>query len=154
VVKIFGVALAVLALTPLMAQALEIKDAHVRGLPSTQRNTAAFFTVMNTSDNPIKLMAGRSDAAERLEIHSHQHRNGMMSMQEQASVSIAAGESLVFESGGYHLMLFNLTRTVRDGDRLSFSLTTEDGEEITVVAPVISVLKESSAIKGHAGVHK
>jgi copper(I)-binding protein len=153
VVKILGVALAVLALTPLMARALEIKDAHVRGLPAAQRNTAAFFTVMNTSDNSVELMAGRSDAAERLEIHSHQHRNGMMSMQEQASVSIAAGESLVFESGGYHLMLINLTRAVRDGDQLSFSLTTEDGEEITVVAPVISVLKELSVIKEHAGVH-
>jgi copper(I)-binding protein len=153
VVKIWSVALAVLALTPLVAQALEIKGAHVRGLPPTQRNTAAFFTVLNASDNPVELMAGHSDAAERLEIHSHQYHNGMMSMQEQASVRIAAGESLVFESGGYHLMLINLTRAVRDGDQLSFSLINDDGEEITVVAPVISVLKESSAIKEHAGVH-
>lgn len=152
-VKIWKVAVAALALSPLVAQSIEIKDAYVRGLPSTQRNTAAFFTVLNTSDKPVELMAGRSDAAERLEIHSHQHRNGMMSMREQTSVSIAAGESLVFESGGYHLMLINLTRAVRDGDQLSFSLTTDDGEEITVLAPVISVLKESSATKEHAGVH-
>jgi copper(I)-binding protein len=153
VVKIWKLAVAALALSPLVAQSIEIKDAYVRGLPPTQRNTAAFFTVLNTSDKPVVLMAGRSDAAERLEIHSHQHRNGMMSMREQTSVSIAAGESLVFESGGYHLMLINLTRAVRDGDQLSFSLTTYDGEEITVLAPVISVLKESSAIKEHAGVH-
>jgi copper(I)-binding protein len=153
VVNIWKLAVAALALSPLVAQSIEIKDAYVRGLPPTQRNTAAFFTVLNTSDKPVVLMAGRSDAAERLEIHSHQHRNGMMSMREQTSVSIAAGESLVFESGGYHLMLINLTRAVRDGDQLSFSLTTYDGEEITVLAPVISVLKESSAIKEHAGVH-
>ncbi|MFT7406086.1 copper chaperone PCu(A)C [Zhongshania sp.] len=152
-VNIWKLAVAALALSPLVAQSIEIKDAYVRGLPPTQRNTAAFFTVLNTSDKPVVLMAGRSDAAERLEIHSHQHRNGMMSMREQTSVSIAAGESLVFESGGYHLMLINLTRAVRDGDQLSFSLTTYDGEEITVLAPVISVLKESSAIKEHAGVH-
>ncbi|MEX1665109.1 copper chaperone PCu(A)C [Zhongshania arctica] len=153
-VKIWRVVVAALALSPLVAQSIEIKDAYVRGLPPTQRNTAAFFTVLNASDKPVELMAGRSDAAERLEIHSHQHRNGMMSMQKQASVSIAAGESLVFESGGYHLMLINLTRAVRDGDQLSFSLTTDDGEEVTVLAPVISVLKESSAIKEHAGVHQ
>lgn len=152
-VKIWRVALAVLALTPILAQTLEIQDAYVRGLPPTQRTTAAFFTVLNNSDKSVELMAGSSDAAERLEIHNHQHRNGMMLMQEQASVSIGAGESVVFAPGGYHLMLVNLTRPVRDGEQLSFSLKTGEGDEITVVAPIISVLKETSATKAHTGIH-
>ncbi|MBQ0795273.1 copper chaperone PCu(A)C [Zhongshania sp.] len=151
--KIGRVMLAAAALAPLLARTLEINDAYVRGLPPTQRNTAAFFTAVNTSDKPIELMAGESDAAERIEIHSHQHRDGMMLMQEQASVTIGAGERFVFAPGKYHLMFINITRPVRDGEEVSFSLKTSSGQEVTVVAPVVSVLKESTATKEHSGMH-
>lgn len=146
-------ALGAMAMMPLLVQALEIENPYVRGLPPTQRNTAAFFTVHNTSDKVVELRAGSSDAAERLEIHSHQHHNGMMMMQEQASVSIAAGESVDFSPGGYHLMLIDLTRPVRDGGEVTFSLVADDGEEILVSAPVISVLKEAPSNDEHSGMH-
>ena len=152
-VKMWRISLCALAVIPLLAQALEIENPYVRGLPPTQRNTAAFFTVHNASDKAVELKAGTSDAAERLEIHSHRHHDGMMMMQEEGSVTIGAGKSIVFSPGGYHLMLIDLTRPVRDGDEVSFSLVADDGEEIMVVAPVISVLKEAPSKHEHTEMH-
>ncbi|WP_159267364.1 copper chaperone PCu(A)C [Zhongshania aliphaticivorans] len=152
-VTVRKLALMFLALTPLLAHALEISDARVRGLPPTQRNTAAFFTLLNTSDKTVQVTAGSSDAAEVVEIHKHVHGNGMVSMQEQDSVRLEAGASLVFAPGGYHLMLINLTRPIREGEQVRFSLKTSDGKEVVVNAPVISVLNETAAPNAHKGMH-
>ncbi len=120
---------------------VSIENAYVRGLPPSQPNTAAFFTVHNPHDVPVQIMAGRSDAAERLEIHGHQHRDGMMSMQREDTITVPAGGEFRFAPGGYHLMLINLTKPLNDGDQLNFELNTLSGETIEVTAPVISVLK-------------
>lgn len=136
---------------PVVTQALEIKNAYVRGLPPSQHNTAAFFTIENASAEAVELQAGSSDAAAQLEIHAHRHQNGMMSMQMQSSVLVEAGQNLRFVPGGYHLMLIDLKRPLKEGDSVSFSLKTADGEELNVVAPVISVLNEASALNDIIG---
>lgn len=122
---------------------IDVEGAYVRGLPPTQRNTAAFFTLNNTGGRDIEVLAApATDVAERVEIHAHRHRNGMMSMQQQSSVTVAAGDSLVFAPGGLHLMLIELNRPLRDGDTVSLALQTAGGQTLTFSAPVISVLNE------------
>ncbi len=120
---------------------ITVENAYVRGLPPSQRNTAAFFSVQNHRDRDVQIVAGASDAAEGLEIHGHQHRNGMMSMQREDAITVPAGGEFIFAPGAYHLMLINLTRPLTDGDQVQFNLKTAGGELITVDAPVISVLK-------------
>ncbi|WP_414730357.1 copper chaperone PCu(A)C [Zhongshania aliphaticivorans] len=120
---------------------ITVENAYVRGLPPSQRNTAAFFSVQNPRGQEVRIVAGDSDAAERLEIHGHQHRNGMMSMQREDAVTVPAKGEFVFAPGAYHLMLINLTRPLADGDRVKFTLKTAEGEVLAIDAPVISVLK-------------
>lgn len=142
-----------LASTPQQEVAVTIENAFIRGLPPTQPNTAAFFTVVNHSDEEVTLLAAGSDIAEALEIHRHEHHNGMMSMQEQPSVTIAPHSSFQFAPGGYHLMLLNLRRPLREGEQVQFNLKTCTGDLITVNAPVVSVLNETGLTKGSAGSH-
>ena len=136
------------AILPLSALGLSVEQVYVRGLPPTQKNTAAFFTLVNPGDVPLTLRAGSSRAAERLEIHSHGQHNGMAAMRRQDSVTVAAGEQLVFKPGGYHLMLINLTAPLRDGERVQFILIDDCGAEYEIDAPVRSVLKEAP-MNGH-----
>lgn len=124
-----------------------VGDAYVRGLPPTQKNTAAFFLLSNTGDRAVTLTAGSSPAAQTLEIHSHAHRDGMMAMRMQPSVSLAPGAQLRFAPGGLHLMLLNLQQPLKDGDKVSFTLLV-DGEPLAVIAPVVSVLK-ANPVMGH-----
>lgn len=151
VVKFRACALFICLVMPVVTQALEIKNAYVRGLPPNQRNTAAFFTVENAGAEAVELQAGSSAAAAQLEIHAHRHQNGMMSMQMQSSVRVEAGQSLRFVPGGYHLMLIDLKRPLKEGESVSFSLRAADGEELSVTAPVISVLNEASALNDIIG---
>lgn len=124
-------------------QALQVEDAYVRGLPPTQRNTAAFFTLVNHSDRDIEVLAAPAPSvAERVEIHAHLHRDGMMSMQQQHSVTVAAGERKAFAPGALHLMLIELQRPLREGDEVELALQTAAGDTIAFSAPVISVLNE------------
>ncbi|MGJ8686686.1 MAG: copper chaperone PCu(A)C [Spongiibacteraceae bacterium] len=134
--------------------ALEVSDAYVRGLPPTQKNTAAFFELYNPTNQQVTVTAGSSDAASRLEIHRHVHRQGMMAMELQPEVIIGPNERFVFAPGGHHLMLINLKRPLRDGDSVSFSLSLSTGELLEVIAPVVSVLRENSVNKHGYGSHK
>lgn len=131
-----------------LAQAeLIVSDAYVRGLPPTQKNTAAFFEVLNTGEAPVTLTAGVSDVAASLEIHAHEHRQGMMAMRKQSALTIEAGARVSFAPGGLHLMLLNLQQALSDGDMVTFSLRV-DGVPKEVRAPVMSVLK-SPPSSGH-----
>jgi copper(I)-binding protein len=143
---------------------ITVENAYVRGLPPSQRNTAAFFTVHNPHDQAVQIVAGHSDAAERLEIHGHQHRDGMMSMRRADQITVPAGGTFEFAPGAYHLMLINLTHPLKDGDQLKFELKTLSGETIVVEAPVISVLNtaplgvttstSTSTHSEHTGMHE
>lgn len=148
------ITLIALLVTP-WASALEIDGAYVRGLPPTQKNTAAFFTVTNNGAAEICLRAGSSAAAERLEIHRHRHNNGMMSMQRQEELCVPPGARAEFAPGGTHLMLLNLQRPLRHGDKVELSLDVVGMGEQTFTAPVISVLKQADAPKtqSHHGHH-
>ncbi|WP_372863917.1 copper chaperone PCu(A)C [Spongiibacter sp.] len=138
-----------MCLLPLSSWGVDIHDAYVRGLPPGQKNTAAFFSLHNPASLPVTLRAGSSDIADRLEIHSHAERNGMMSMRRQDAVTIGSGERLHFAPGGYHLMLINLRRPLRDGEQVSFSLLTEGGDTLQIDATVRSVLNEASPAGHH-----
>ena len=141
------------AMLPLSALGLSVEHVYVRGLPPTQKNTAAFFTLVNPGEQPLTLRVGNSSAAERLEIHSHGQHNGMAAMRREDSVTLAAGEQLTFKPGGYHLMLINLTAPLHDGDRVQFSLIDNTGAEYEIDAPVRSVLKEAP-MSGHDEHHE
>lgn len=138
--------------SPVMA--LEISGAYVRGLPPVQKNTAAFFTLHNPTNQSVTVTAGTSGAASRLEMHRHVHRQGMMAMELQPAVVIGPNERFVFAPGGHHLMLINLRRPLRDGDSVSFSLSLSTGEQLEVTAPVVSVLRENSVNQHEHGSHK
>ena len=140
------------------ATELTVENAYIRGLPPGQKNTAAFFKVINNSDHDIVIRAGQSTAAKTLEIQSHEHRDGMMAMRMQSHVTVPAGESLDFAPGGLHLMLLDLSRLLVDGDELSFSLflSREGGgqsQQLEITAPVISVLKMNHNRQQNHGEH-
>ncbi|WP_345301942.1 copper chaperone PCu(A)C [Lysobacter hankyongensis] len=66
----------------------------------------------NTGDADDRLVAIRSDAADRVEIHEVRHENGMARMRPlKDGLPLPAGETVVLKPGDYHLMFI----TPRDG---------------------------------------
>lgn len=129
-------------LGPVQAQSsssLEVVDATVR-VPLPGKNmTSAYLLLRNTSDKPMTLTGVTAAFAQRAEIHSHQMVEGMMRMRPVESVTVPAQGTLRFQSGGHHIMLFNLDRRPRTGDPLHLTLSFEGGVEVPVKAFAVSV---------------
>ena len=109
-----------------------ISDAYIRGLPPGQTVTAVFMTFNNALAQDCQLVGAASPIASSAEIHAHSHHNGAMSMRPVDAVKIPAGESLSFEPGGYHLMMFGLKDDLKEGDEHAITLFFE-GEGCGVI---------------------
>jgi copper(I)-binding protein len=62
--------------------------------------------------------------------------DGMMSMREVASIPVPAGEQVVLEPGGYHIMLIDLTAPLVEGETIQLALQFEKAGMVMVTAEV------------------
>jgi copper(I)-binding protein len=70
--------------------------------------TAAFMTLNNTGAEKFVLTSAYLEGAGSVEIHTHTHDNGVMRMRQIHELTVNAGESVVLEPGGLHLMIFGI----------------------------------------------
>lgn len=61
---------------------------------------------------------------------------GQMTMQPVDSVDLPAGETVVLEPGGYHIMLIDLVAPLEAGQEIEVTLTFENAGERTITVPV------------------
>ncbi|MFT6895765.1 MAG: copper(I)-binding protein [Paraglaciecola sp.] len=115
---------------------LMISNATVRLLPPSLPNTSAYFSVKNTADHDIILVAAQTDIAQKAELHNHVMQGQMMRMEQQDSVTIGAGQTVNFEPGGLHMMIFGLKAPLQKAQSVKLSLLTQGGDIITFNAIV------------------
>ena len=61
---------------------------------------------------------------------------GAMTMQPIESLELPAGETVVLEPGGYHIMLIDLVAPLESGQEIEVTLTFENAGERTITVPV------------------
>ena len=111
------VTLAVLAAAP--ASPIAVSDAYSR--PANDMG-AVFLTIVNGGQSDDALDGARSDVAGATEVHETYQVDGGDAMRHIPSLEIPAGQTVVFKSGGYHIMLIGLKRDLRPGDRFTIGL--------------------------------
>ncbi len=131
-----------LAMAACGAGTVTVSDAYIRGLPPGQTVTAAFMTLTNNANHACQLVGASSPIASKAELHAHFHENGRMSMRPVDEVVVAAGESVSLKPGGYHLMLFGLQSSLKDGEKYELTLLFKGCPELNLKVPVRSVLHE------------
>ena len=130
--------------TSAVENGVTVSDAYIRGLPPGQTVTAAFMTINNHQDKDCKLVGVGSSVSRSAEIHEHSHKNGKMSMRPVKSLVIPAGGSVSLVPGGYHLMMFGLEDSLKEGEAHTITLSFEGCDELSIDAPVQSVLNEKA----------
>ncbi len=112
-------------------------------LPPAGRDvTAAYFSITSSLESDARIIAASSVDAESAELHTHTMQDGMMAMRRVDGVDLPAGENVMFERGGLHVMLFGVSPSLVSGDMLTIDLTieTDDGEEtVSFQAPVVAM---------------
>jgi copper(I)-binding protein len=115
---------------------LTVANIRARSAASGQ-NGAVYFVVDNQTQQDDILLEARGDVAETIEIHlSSMDENSVMSMQQQASVSIPARSTVEFKPGGLHIMLINLKNELQTGDIFEITLVFQNAGEIVLNIPV------------------
>ncbi len=134
-------------------QVLSAEQAYLRAMPPGQQVTAAFLKLVNNSDQACKVTGGSSPVAKDVQIHEHRHSDGMMKMRPLPSVTVEAGQSLIFEPGQLHLMLFGIETPLTPGNKQELTLATENCGSLKIQLEVRSLFKKGPpSHRGH--VHK
>lgn len=94
---------------------------------------AGYMTVVNTADEPDRLIAVESPAAGRVQIHRSVKKDGASSMVHQKDGVIVPPDGRIeFRPGDYHLMLMQLDEPLEEGERVPVTLRFERAGRIEV----------------------
>lgn len=91
------------------ADTIAVSDAVIREPIPGRSMSAAFMTVHNAGEQVRSLVSAKADWAGSIELHAHTHKDGVMRMREVPEVEVPAKGQQAFASGGYHLMLMQLS---------------------------------------------
>lgn len=109
------------------ADAVKVDEAWVRSTLPGQDVSAAYMTL--TSQRDTQLISVESDVTQSVEIHSMTMQNGVMKMRMLKELPLSAGKPYKLAPGGYHLMLFDLKKSLTAGDKVNFVLTLKSGAQ-------------------------
>lgn len=117
---------------------VEVTNVWSRASASMQEAAAIYMTI-TAGDTDIALVdvAVPSDVAQMSMLHeTAMDADGAMSMSPVTSIEIPAGETVMLEPGGYHVMAMPLTEALTVGETFDVTLTFDDGTEMIVQAEV------------------
>jgi copper(I)-binding protein len=119
------------------ASGIVIEDGYARAAGANARTGAAFMAITNTTGTDDRLIAAHGDIAERLELHAHEMTDGVAKMRQvEGGIPIPAGETVLLERGGLHVMFLGLTGEMAEGSTVDIVLVFQSAGEIPVTIPV------------------
>lgn len=123
-----GVALALLAAGSSFA-AEEVKASHpwAGATAPGQKVAGAYLELSSTAS--ATLVAVRSPVAGSVEIHSMSMEAGIMKMRRLEKLELPANRTVKLVPGGLHLMLIDLSKPLKPGDRVPLTLIVERADK-------------------------
>ena len=124
------------AATPSPAAA-KIQVTDVTARPTTNDVSAVYFTVKNpgAADRLVKATVDPG-VAQMAQLHTMVTEGATAKMQQVDGVDVPAGGEVVLKPGGFHVMLMNVQKPLKEGDSLPVTLTFEKGGTVQVIAAV------------------
>ena len=102
------------------------------GNPMMGATSAIYMTLVNTADEPDRLVAVRTDVADAAEIHETRMENHVMHMHPVDGVELPPKGRVELKPAGLHVMLIGLRRDLDEGDRLRVVLVFERAGQLPV----------------------
>ncbi|MGH8369531.1 MAG: copper chaperone PCu(A)C [Gammaproteobacteria bacterium] len=118
--------LLILIMTPVFAAKLTVNNAWLRLLPG-DLPLAGYAQLVNTSSHDVTLVSASSPEFDAVQFHRSMNHAGMEEMVQLAQIRIAAGKTLDFAPGGYHLMLMGRKHALKPGQQVMLTLGFDDG---------------------------
>jgi copper(I)-binding protein len=154
----YAALLASLFAAPVQAQEakagdLVISQAWSRATPGGAKIAGGYLTIDNKGSAPDRLVSVAGDVAGKVEIHEMAMNNGVMTMRPlDKGLPIEPGKTVKLAPGGYHLMLMDLKKPLKQGDKVPVTLKFEKAGEVKLALDVQGVGAQAPAAGGdHSG---
>jgi periplasmic copper chaperone A len=129
---------------------LMITQAWSRATPGGAKIGGGYLTIENKGSAPDRLIGGSADIASKVEVHEMAMNNGVMTMRPlDKGLTIEPGKTAKLAPGGYHLMMFDLKRPLKQGDKLPVTLEFEKAGKVTISLDVQGVGAQAPAGSGN-----
>jgi len=113
---------------PAWAQ-VSVEQPWTRATPPGAKVGAGFMRLRNAGAAD-RVVGASSPVAGRIEMHVTLREGDVMKMREMKSFEIPAGGSFELKPGGGHLMLLDLKRPLKKGEKVPLTLKLEKGGEV------------------------
>jgi copper(I)-binding protein len=119
------------------AAAAKLQVTGVTARPTTNDVSAIYFTVKN-SGAADRLVSAAVDAsvATMVQLHTMVTTGGTTQMQQVTGIDVPANGEVTLKPGGYHVMLMNVQKPLKEGDSIAVTLTFEKAGAVKVTASV------------------
>ena len=97
-------------------------------LAGTTTGAVYFKSIRNKGKTPDRLLSARTAVAARVEIHQMQMDGNVMRMRQVPALELPAQTEVSLRHGGagtHHLMLLDMAKPLKDGDRFDLELVFE-----------------------------
>lgn len=127
---------------------LEIVNPWTRATPPSAQSGGGFLTITNKGTTPDRLVAVRSTASNKAEIHEMKMDGNVMRMRElEKGLEIPAGATVELKPGGYHLMFMELKAPFAKDAKIPATLVFEKAGSVDVELSVAAMGAASPAMK-------
>ena len=117
---------------------LVISGAWARPSLGHAQNGSAYLTVQNRGSSNDRLVAVRSAAARKIEIHSHTMEGHTARMRPVQAIDIPAGATVKLDPNGFHIMFLSLKSSLQEGNHVPLVLVFEKAGTVVVDVEVKS----------------
>ncbi len=132
------------------AQDIQADNAYAYPVLQGQTQGGVFVTLTNNGSRDDILLGAQVDKAiaEKTELHTHSHQNGVMKMHEvKGGIPLPAGQTQTLKRGSYHIMLFGV-HPLSEGETFPLVLKFKHQPEQTVTVTVRDI-RHQHADKHH-----
>ena len=129
------------------AEPVVVRDAWIRAPAPGQPVAGAYMEV--TARAKSALVAIASPVAARSELHSTTMEGGIMKMRPAERIELAARRPVKFEPGGLHVMLVDLKRALKPGEKVPLVLTIERADSSRATVTVQAEVRAADGAAKH-----
>jgi copper(I)-binding protein len=113
--------------------AIEIGQPWSRATPPTAESGGGYLVLKNTGTTPDRLIAVKSPAADKVEIHEMKMDGNIMRMREvEKGIEIPPGATVELKPGGFHVMFMGLKAPFAKEAKVPLTLVFEKAGSIDV----------------------
>lgn len=118
------------------AESVRIENVWIRAAPPSATSLAGYGVVVNRSGANQTLISVTSPDFGAVEFHTTTLNNGYARMEHLKTIVIPKGSEIRFQAGGYHLMLINPKRRLKEGDEPTLIFHFADKTQISIKTPL------------------